>query len=188
MKKQVHLKNKKVDYTLKKSKRAKRLRIAVYCDASVVVTAPYRLRENIIEEFILSKSKWLLEKLDFFKKMEKKLHFKFSKKDYVKNQEQAKGFVLGRLEYYNKIYKFKYNNVYIKNQKTVWGSCSKKRNLNFNYKILFLPSNLADYIIVHELCHLKEMNHSNKFWNLVSKTYPNFKEIRKELKNHGLRL
>ena len=188
MKKTACLKNKKIDYTIKKSKRAKRLRIAVYCDASVVVTAPYRLKENIIEEFIISKSKWLLEKLEFFKKVEKKMSFKFSKKDYLKHKEEAEELVLGRLEYFSKSYNFSYNQVSIKNQKTVWGSCSKKKNLNFNYKIIFLPSKLADYIIVHELCHLKEMNHSAKFWALVSKTMPNFKEVRKELKNHGLGL
>ena len=188
MKKTACLKNRNVGYILKKSKRAKRLRIAVYCDASVIVTAPYRLKENIIEEFIISKSKWLLEKLESFKKLEKKSSFKFSKKDYLKHKKEAKKLILERLEYFGKSYGFSYNRVSIKNQKTVWGSCSKKKNLNFNYKILFLPNKLADYIIVHELCHLKEMNHSARFWALVSKIISNFKEIRKELKKHSLGL
>jgi len=186
MKKEIQLQNKKVEYTLKKSRRAKRLRIAVYCDASVVVTTPFRIKENIIEEFIISKSKWLFEKLDVFKKIESKLSLKFSKKDYDKNKQEACDFITKRVEKYSKIYKLKFNKIVIKNQKTKWGSCSKKKNLNFNYKLLFLPKKLADYIIVHELCHLQEMNHSYKFWKLVGKAFPSYKEVRKELKKVSL--
>jgi predicted metal-dependent hydrolase len=87
-----------------------------------------------------------------------------------------------RIEYYNQYYGFKYNKINIKNQKTRWGSCSKKGNLNFNYKILFLSAETRDYIVVHELCHLKEFNHSKKFWNLVAETIPNYLQIRKNLK------
>ncbi len=72
------------------------------------------------------------------------------------------------------------------NQRTKWGSCSKKGNLNFNYKIALMPEKIADYIVVHELCHLKEFNHSRKFWNLVVKIIPDYLEIKKELKNKSL--
>ena len=182
MKKEIQLHNKKVEYTLRKSKRAKRLRIAVYCDASIVVTMPYKIKEGIVEKFIISKSKWILEKLDIFKKTENILYLKFSKKDYIRDKGEAYYFVVKIIEKYNNIYKFKFNKIIIKNQKTKWGSCSKKKNLNFNYKLLFLPEKLASYIIVHELCHLKEMNHSAKFWGLVSKTFPEYREMRRELK------
>ncbi|MFA5730367.1 MAG: M48 family metallopeptidase [Candidatus Paceibacterota bacterium] len=63
----------------------------------------------------------------------------------------------------------------------------RKGNLNFNYKIALLPERLADYIIVHELCHLKEVNHSQKFWNLVAKMMPDYLEIRNELKKSGIK-
>ena len=88
--------------------------------------------------------------------------------------------------YFNGVYKFKFNKVNIRNQKTRWGSCSAKGNINFNYKIALLPERLADYIIVHELCHLGEFNHSRKFWDLVVEAIPDHREIRSELKQKGI--
>ncbi|QQR50316.1 M48 family metallopeptidase [Candidatus Nomurabacteria bacterium] len=82
----------------------------------------------------------------------------------------------------NTHYGYKVGRVSIRNTKSRWGSCSKQGNLNFNYKILFLPPHIADYIIVHELCHIKEFNHSANFWNLVAELVPNHSAIRKELK------
>ena len=87
-----------------------------------------------------------------------------------------------RFEYFNKFYSYKWNRIFIKNQKTRWGSCSKRGNLNFNYRIALLPPEAADYIIVHELCHLKEFNHSRNFWKLVEQQIPNYKILHKALK------
>lgn len=101
---------------------------------------------------------------------------------YLQNKEKARTLILERLDYFNKYYDFEYNRVSIRNQRTRWGSCSSKGNLNFNYKILFLPMQLADYIIVHELCHVKELNHSKNFWSLVQKTIPDYKQYRKHVK------
>lgn len=72
--------------------------------------------------------------------------------------------------------------VFIKNQKTRWGSCSKTGNLNFNYRLIHLSSDLVDYIIIHELCHLIEFNHSIRFWNLVGVHCPNYKKLVAELR------
>ncbi len=94
--------------------------------------------------------------------------------------------ILDRLGYFNKSYGFIWNRVAIKNTKRRWGSCSKKGNLNFCYKLVFLPPSLADYIIVHELCHLGQFNHSPAFWDLVAQTLPNYKTLRNELKNAKL--
>ena len=103
-------------------------------------------------------------------------------KHYLEHREVARGMVHERLEYWNGFYNLKYNRVSIKNQKTCWGSCSGKNNLNFNYKIIFLPQPLMDYVIIHELCHLKEMNHSRAFWGHVAKTVPDHKEKRRHLR------
>ena len=78
---------------------------------------------------------------------------------------------------------FEYNRIAIRNQKTRWGSCSSNKNLNFNYKIVFLPYELAEYLVVHELCHLKHFNHSKDFWGLVEVFCPNYKSHQNILKN-----
>ncbi len=109
-----------------------------------------------------------------------------SKKEYAKYQMAAKILAKERLEYFNQFYGFTYNKVFVRNQKTRWGSCSKVGNLNFNYKIALLPENLRDYIIVHELCHLGEFNHSKQFWALVAKTMPDYKKQRGELRKRVL--
>ena len=106
-------------------------------------------------------------------------------KKYIENKDKALSIVKDRIEYFNTFYNFKWNRIVIRNQKTRWGSCSRKGNLNFNYKIAFLPPKSADYIIVHELCHLGEFNHSQKFWNLVAQTIPDYLAIRKDLRKHG---
>lgn len=109
-----------------------------------------------------------------------------SRKDYIENKNEAFALVSERVKFYNKFYNFTFNKIYIKNQKTRWGSCSNKQNINLNYKIIFLPQRHQDYIIVHEMCHLKEFNHSRKFWALVERALPNYLEIKKELRNHEL--
>ena len=177
---------KKLSYTLKKSKRAKRVRLAVYCDGSVVVTSPFGVRQSIIDRFISDKKQWIMDKIRFYNGIDKKTIPTFSHDDYLKHKDKALKFVKERVDHYNKIYKYSFNNIYIKNQKTRWGSCSKKDNLNLNYKIIFLPKDLQDYIIVHEICHLKEFNHSQKFWSLVEKVFPNYLEIKKALRKNEL--
>ena len=112
---------------------------------------------------------------------------KSSRKDYLEHKEQARALVMERIEFYRAIYAtkgyiFKFGRVSVRNQRTRWGSCSKAGNLNFNYRIALLPLALSDYIIVHELCHIGEFNHSDKFWSLVAVAVPNYLKIRKELK------
>jgi predicted metal-dependent hydrolase len=101
---------------------------------------------------------------------------------YLKHREDARGLVRERLEHYNHVYGYRYQKIFIRNTRSRWGSCSSKGNLNFNYKIALLPGELADYIVVHELCHLREFNHSPKFWGLVAQTVPHYKELRGRLR------
>ncbi|NBX49499.1 M48 family peptidase, partial [bacterium] len=91
-------------------------------------------------------------------------------------------FTTQRVAELNQHYGFSYGKISVRNQQTRWGSCSKRGNLNFNYRILFLPPHLADYLIVHELCHLKEFNHSPRFWALVAQGCPNYHACKKELR------
>lgn len=176
----------KISYKLKRSRRAKRMRLAVYCDGSVVITSPFGIEQSIIEKFLNDKKHWVRDKIQFFKSVDSKAIRTFSHKDYLGNRDEAHALAHERVRFYNKIYGFSFNKIFIKNQKTRWGSCSRKQNLNLNYKIVFLPQKHQDYIIVHEMCHLKEFNHSRKFWTLVGKALPNYLEIKKELRNYEL--
>jgi predicted metal-dependent hydrolase len=175
-----------LEYILKVSRKARRVRITIYPDSRVIVTRPYAIPDHLVENFIQQKSQWILKKLEKFKGVSTdflRLR-KSSKKEYAKHKKDALIFVTNKVIEFNKIYGYKYSKISIKNQKTRWGSCSKKGNLNFNYRIMFLPKKLADYIIVHELCHLEQLNHSKNFWNLVARAFPEYKEVRREL-NEG---
>lgn len=182
MKRIITLDNQNIQYTLKVSERARGVRLAIYHDGDFVVTVPKRVGENVAEDFILKKSRWILSKLEYFKKNPRTIFIKHTPKEIQEYKKQASTLVRIRIQHWNTFYNFKYNTITIKNVTSRWGSCSKKGNLNFNYKILFLPQELVDYIIVHELCHLREMNHSAEFWSIVAKTIPEYKELRKQLK------
>jgi len=178
----------KINYTIKKSKRAKYMRLTIYPDASVVLTIPWWTPRFLYKKFVQSKESWLLQKLKIKNyELRKKVKIR-TRKDYLQNKERVRAFVLERLEALNKFYDFCYNRVSIRDQKTRWGSCSRKGNLNFNYKIIFLKKELADYIIVHELCHLKEMNHSGRFWDLVERVVLDHKTLRKKLRDRILNI
>jgi predicted metal-dependent hydrolase len=103
-------------------------------------------------------------------------------KHYVAHKKTARALVLSRLEYFNQFYNLTWNRVAIRNQRRCWGSCSSKKNLNFNYKIQFLPPHLADYIVVHEMCHLIELNHGQGFWDLVAQQVPDYEARIQELR------
>ncbi|MFZ2205369.1 MAG: SprT family zinc-dependent metalloprotease [Minisyncoccia bacterium] len=188
MEKNIELQDRKIPYTLKVSPRIRRLRLSIFRDGNFVVTVPRTMSENTIEQFIIQKSQWIIKKLEYFKGFSGMVFMKSTKKEYVEHKERALILAQTRLEYFNQFYNFSYNKISIKNQKTKWGSCSKRRNLNFNYKIALLPEKMADYIIVHELCHLGQFNHSKNFWSLVAQTIPDHHEIRKDLKKNGSRI
>ncbi len=105
-----------------------------------------------------------------------------NRRQYVALREEARALVHARLAHFAPMYGVELRKVFIKNHKSRWGSCSTKGNLNFNYKIVLLPPDVADYIIVHELCHLREFNHSARFWTLVAEVVPNHLVVRRRLR------
>ncbi len=105
-------------------------------------------------------------------------------KHYRAHKEAARQLILARLQYFNTHYGFQIKRVAIRNQRRCWGSCTSLGNLNFSYKLLFLPPELSDYVVVHELCHLKELNHSKAFWDLVAETLPDYEPRMKALKRY----
>jgi predicted metal-dependent hydrolase len=184
MRKEIILKNKNIAYKVKLSKKAQNARITMHLNGELIVTIPFFRGENAAQDFLFEKADWVLKNLEKFKNLKDKVILKNDKLTYKKNKEKARQIISQRVAYNNKIYNFNFNKIFIRNQRRQWGSCSEKGNLNFNFKLLYLPQHLLDYIVVHELCHLKELNHSKKFWDLVKITTPNHKELRGELKKY----
>ena len=106
-------------------------------------------------------------------------------KPYKDAVARTRALVTERVAYWAQKYGISYGTIAIRKQKTRWGSCSAAGNLNFNYRLGFLPFELMDYIIVHELCHIPHHNHSVNFWNLVAQAYPHHKELRKTLRAYA---
>ena len=102
-------------------------------------------------------------------------------KEYRAYKEKARELAVVRLAHFNVVYGFTYGRIAIRNTKSRWGSCSKKGNLNFSYKIALIAPELADYVIVHELCHIGQFNHSRAFWELVERTVPDWRDRRKRM-------
>ncbi len=175
-----------IQYISRVNKRARHIRISLYPNGRIAVTRPVGVSLARAENFLIEKYDWVRGKI---KKRSQAAHVTIpyvSSIMYPHVKEEVYTFVVARLNYFNHFYGFKYNHVAIKRHKTLWGSCSAKSNVNFNYKILFLPQEIADYIVVHELCHVKEHNHSLRFWALVARTIPDWKERKKQLRLYRL--
>lgn len=98
---------------------------------------------------------------------------------------KAESIIPVRVSLLNERWKFRYGRITVRNQRTRWGSCSRKGALSFNWRLLILPAEVADYLICHELAHLKYLNHSSRFWNLVEKICPSFRQSEQWLRRHG---
>ena len=165
---------------LEKSSRAKRVSISVRSDR-VRVAVPNGVSFKQAEKFVLTKTNWIkkhLQKLEYLNRNHQTpIH---DQKPIERNR--AKAVLIHKLESLAQKNGFKYNRVFIKNQKTIWGSCSIKNNINLNYKLVLLTEELQEYVILHELVHLKIKNHSKEFWNELARYCPDYKSRKRELK------
>lgn len=183
MDKIIKLDDQLVSYTLKISPRAKRLRLVIYANGDLVVIKPVHLSFSLVEQFLQVKAEWILKKINHFKSAGTNPLSRLTRRDYLLNRETSRKLIIERLDHLNQFYHFKFKSVAVRNQKTRWGSCSRRGSLNFNWRLLYLTPAVRDYVIVHELCHLKEFNHSKRFWKLVALTTAEHKRLREELKN-----
>ncbi len=183
--KQIKLSGETIVYTLKVSPRAKRLRLAVYCSGQFVVTQPRFLSLQTVEKFINEKEDWLISRINKFRNTKTSPLNLLTRRDYLNNRESAREIITERVKYFSLVYGFKYRQINIRDQKTRWGSCSRDGSLNFNFRLLYLSPESRDYIVVHEICHLEEFNHSRRFWNLVAREVPNYLDLRAKLKSGG---
>ena len=175
-----------------RSKR-KTLAIEIRPDMRVVVRAPEKIPQNEIMKFVEEKQNWIKKHLVqmYFKAEEIKKQKKepaLTNADIEKLCQKALSVIPDKVKYYAEIMGVTYGRITIRNQKTRWGSCSSEKNLNFNWKLILAPPEVLDYVVVHELCHLKEMNHSKAFWDEVGKVMPNYETHKLWLKENGWKL
>ena len=174
-----------------RKKGSRRITLSLLANDVVKVSFPYHMPLFLAKVFFL-KEKGVLEKLRLVKEERKnylintyqlssQLFTSHAPKKIEEYKKEAYQYVTECLQALSQKVPFIYTSVSIKNTKTRWGSCSSKKSLSFHYKILFLPEDLAEYLLIHELCHLQEMNHSKKFWDLVDQFCTNYESKRKLL-------
>lgn len=179
----------KIHIEVIRSKR-KTLAIEIRPDMRVVVRAPEKILQNEIMKFVEEKQNWIKKHLVqmYFKAEENKKQKKepaLTNADIEKLCQKALSVIPDKVKYYAEIMGVTYGRITIRNQKTRWGSCSSKGNLNFNCLLMLMPDKVLDYVVVHELCHLKQMNHSKKFWKEVERYMPDYPNYKKWLNENG---
>ena len=170
-----------VPYQIIKSDR-KTIAIQIKPDGRVVVRCPKRMRIEDARRFAESKADWIEKHLA---RRPPQDVAKYTPKEIEQLREQARKLVTERVRYYAPIIGVTYGQIAIRTQHTRWGSCSSKGNLNFNCLLAHVPPEVLDYVVVHELCHRKELNHSDRFWNEVRQIIPIYKVQKKWLKDNG---
>ena len=170
----------KIDYTLIRSAR-KTISIQLSLGGEVVVRAPNRMPKRDIERFLEEKRDWIEGHLRKLPEAQPKL----TDAELRELARRAKEVLPEITAYYALLVGVGYGRITIRAQRTRWGSCSAQGNLNFNCLLMLTPDNVMEYVVVHELCHRKEMNHSARFWAEVERVLPGYRESRRWLKEHG---
>jgi predicted metal-dependent hydrolase len=173
-------------YKVVKHPRAKRVKIKVEYSGLVTVVLPRFVPIKMADFWVKRNHDWIVDRLRAIQV--KKPKASLSKAQVTDLRLKARNLIRERLDHFNLYYKYKFLRITIRDQKTRWGSCSSNGTLSFNMKLGLVPIELLDYVVVHELCHLKEMNHSSKFWDLVAKTIPDYRMRRRQLKRMEMEL
>lgn len=161
--------------------------VEIRTDGSILVRAPQIYPKYKIEAFLEEKRLWIeakqrqqrlresnAEQTEALTDAEEKLY-----------RQQARNVFEQKTAYYARIMGVSYGRIAIRDQKTRWGSCSSDGNLNFNWRLIMAPAGVLDYVVVHELAHRKEMNHSKAFWSVVEETMPDYRKYRNWLEDNG---
>lgn len=160
-------------------------------DAQVVARVPKGLPGQSVIEFIKERQEWVLQKW-FLVRERQEIAAARPHPDYVEHPEleeiyrkRARERLTERTAYFAALMGVSYNRISIRSQKTRWGSCSAQGNLNFHWKLILMPPEILDYVVVHELAHRREMNHSERFWVQIERMLPDYKQRRKWLREKG---
>lgn len=163
--------------------RRKSVSIRINPDGTVEVRCPLIASEKYLHEIVCKKADWIEKKLLEIKNAPPVIPFTAEELDAL--IAQAKEDLISLVEYYATQVGVSYHRITIRHQKSRWGSCSGKGNLSFNCLLMLAPPAVQDYVVVHELCHLKQMNHSIRFWAEVERIVPHYRESQLWLKEHG---
>lgn len=181
----------KIPYEIIRSKR-KTYGISVLPGGKVTVRIPLRGSERFAVSMVESKKNWIAVSVLKMQAVEptppQKEKSPSEKRLEAIYRDAAREYFPKRVSYFSHVLGVNYGKITIRDQKTRWGSCSSKGNLSFNWRLILAPPNVLDYVVVHELCHRKEMNHSQRFWALVESVMPEYREYRKWLKENGNKL
>lgn len=175
-----------IDYVIKKSHR-RSMSLHVDSDGKVIVKAPVGTPTYVAEEFIRERRDWIvnqLTKIENQTRLAEQLGY-LSAQDIKNLKKRAKVLIPERVEYYANLSGITYNKIFIRLQKSRWGSCSADGNLNFNCLLALMPLEILDSVVVHELCHRRHMDHSKAFYTEVLTIYPEYKRCNKWLKENG---
>lgn len=163
--------------------RRKSVGIRIRPDGTVEVRCPLLVSEKSIHEIVCKKANWIEKKLLEIKNTPPVIPFTSEELDALISQ--AKEDLIPLVEYYATQVGVSYHRITIRRQKSRWGSCSSKGNLSFNCLLMLVPRAVQEYVIIHELCHFKQMNHSCKFWAEVEKIVPDYRESQLWLEKNG---
>lgn len=173
-----------LEYELVRSNR-KTLALYVRRDGRIEVRAPLRTGKSYIDDFVMKKQGWIEStRSKLMERQTAKKVIRLTAEEEARYKKQAKEYLGMKCRYFSQIMGFHPGQVKINSAKTRWGSCNRKGSVNFTYRLLFVPEELIDYVVVHELAHLKEMNHSDRFWSVVAQTMPDYKARRKRLREY----
>ena len=154
----------------------------------LIIRAPFRMSRRAIDKFLKEKEGWIISHAARLKEREKRaasVAETITKEELLLLKMQAKQVLPEKVAFYASKIGVAYGQISIRAQKTRFGSCSAKGNLNFNCLLMKMPPEIVDYVVVHELCHRKQMNHSALFWKEVEKVMPDYRIRRKWLKENG---
>ncbi|MBQ8559450.1 MAG: M48 family metallopeptidase [Tyzzerella sp.] len=163
----------------------KTMSIEITKEAEILVRAPYRMPNSEIQRFLNDKADWIEKHIEKARTAKQDSRERLTEEQIRELADKAMEVLPKRVAYFANVMGVTYGRITIRNQKTLWGSCSSKGNLNFNCMLMKTPPEIQDYVVVHELCHRKEMNHSKRFWTEVEKVLPDYRERRKWLKENG---
>ncbi len=156
----------------------------------VLVRAPYSMPSSEIQRFVREKEQWIWKNLEQIRIKQENLSEvqPLSHEELDRLGNLALKVLPEKVKLYASLMGVSYGNITIRCQKTRWGSCTAEGNLNFNCLLMLAPEQVQDYVVVHELCHRLEMNHSKRFWDLVEQVMPDYRIHKKWLKDNGSRL